>query len=351
MLRSTPRFTFIGSRLFLSRSQRATLHPLSIFSNSVRIALSFCLLATVVCGCSCSKKEIAFVPQATADDMWEPAHIAAQEAAEAQGDYLHWNGPDTEDDTATQISLVKQVSSGCYKGLILAPNHELALMSPVRSALLSGIPVAIINSPLGLVPEGHLYYILNDDAEEGRLEAIRIGEQLHGTGEVAILGMTQRLSGNSPLIDAFETTLAGRFPQVQIVARRMDTSNFAQAEQNALEVLRQNPHLGGIVGLSRLSTKGVLNALAEIHPRPHITIIGSGQSYFLLYHLKSGELDSLVAHNTYDMGKLAVSALHADLDRRQSPHIVHVPPILITSDNIFAPQVEHILNHERYLPR
>ena len=112
------------------------------------------LALVVAVGCRRpAQQTIAFIPQMTADDVWEPSHMGALEAVQGSRFRIYWNGPTRADDIRTQIALLDRMTSAGCRGIILAPDLPLALMMPVRKALSHGIPLVIVGSALPLPGE------------------------------------------------------------------------------------------------------------------------------------------------------------------------------------------------------
>jgi ABC-type sugar transport system substrate-binding protein len=87
-----------------------------------------------------STATIAFIPKAPGTMLWEAERSGATAAAEAIKCHLYWNAPNSETDSAGQITLIDKVVSGKYQGLVVAPDHVFALLSPLRRALAAGLP-------------------------------------------------------------------------------------------------------------------------------------------------------------------------------------------------------------------
>ena len=150
------------------------------------------LSVTAVFSTACNgsgNRTIALIPRTTGNMFWEAEHAGAVAAARRRGYSIYWNAPPREDDIENQIALIQKVTLRHYGGLILAPDHSLAVLSPVRHALSLGIPVVIVSSPLSLPADSRLSYILNDDEKAGELAAHRLGGLLCGKGSVAIVGV------------------------------------------------------------------------------------------------------------------------------------------------------------------
>jgi ribose transport system substrate-binding protein len=308
------------------------------------LAFTVLLLAT-----ACKRQSpptIAFIPQTTADDVWEPAHMGALDEAKQTEYRIYWNGPTSEDDIHTQISLLDRAIDRNDAGIILAPDQALALMMPVQKAVLRNIPTVVVGSPLRLPATGKLFYVLNDEDVEGKIAARRIGQQIHGKGTIAVLGLNPDMAGLILRMHSFEITLGREFPHITIVARHMGAYNEEQAEQSARDTLTSNPHLNAIFALTRTATTGAFHALKDSGRSKYVMLIGCDQKYQLLYYLSQGEIDSIIAENTYEMGHQAVRMIIAERMGRLVPNLVQIRPVLITRENMYSRDYTDLLIHD-----
>lgn len=151
---------------------------------------------------------IAFIPQAAGAMLWDAERLGATAAAEELKCHVYWNEPTSESDSAGQISLIDSVARGRYQGLVLAPNHSLAILAALRRAIATGLPVVVVSAPLDLPPTNKLGYIINDDDKMGELAAAETARPIHGKGSVALIGLARYAPGNLNRVMSAERLLA-----------------------------------------------------------------------------------------------------------------------------------------------
>jgi ribose transport system substrate-binding protein len=309
------------------------------------------LLALCASGCrTTSQARIAFIAQTDGTMNWEAAHVGAEIAANDTGTIIYWNAPTREDDVEAQIALVDRVVEGGYRGLVLAPDQSLALISPVRRALAQGIPTVIIGSPLPISAGGDLSYILNDDREGGEMAAKRVGELLRGHGSVAILGIDPDVTGTLIRARSFEQFLAANYAGIHIVDRRMGSYNFPHEQQVAEDALRAHPDLDVIVDLMSPSVDGTLSALNAAPERRTIRVIGYDLTGSPIFE-RSPNLDCVIQANTLAMGRQAIELIRARLSGKTAPSVIKLPPKLITRANVNSDEVRGMLSQDWTLGR
>ena len=110
---------------------------------------------------------------------------------------------------------------------------------------------------------------------------------------------------------SFEDTLAAEFPRIRVVARRPGQASAAQEQETTEELFRSGTAFDALVALSAEATRGAYYALIEFNRAGTIHLIGFDQD--LLPPIRNGGLDSVVAQDTYEIGRLAITP-----DRRET---------------------------------
>ena len=284
---------------------------------------------------------IAVIPRTTALVLWESEHAGAEAAAKKTGYTVYWSAPTREDDGERQIAFMQKAVQRGASGLVLAPDQALALMVPVRNVVARGIPTVIISSPLPIPPGGKLSYILNDEEATGRIAADRIGLILQGKGKVAVVGIDPDITGIVVRTHAFETNMAARYPNIKIVDERTGGFNTAQAQEVAEDTMARNPGLGAILALNSSATRGAFVALRNAHALGRIKLVACEQE--LIPPLLTGELDSIIVENTYEMGYQAVQLIAAERRGQHVPQQIELSPKLVTRENLNTPEVQRML--------
>jgi ribose transport system substrate-binding protein len=313
------------------------------------VATGCTFLALLLAGCSRAHPQIiAVVPQTTAQEIWEAEHAGVAKALLGTSWKGRWNGPSSETEVDRQIALVQQAIRQRDGGLILAPDHPVALTTAVRMAAEQGMPVVIIDATLNLPPSLDVDYLLNDEQHTGELAADRIGSILQGHGTVAVLGETPALMGTVARAEAFRRRIAARYPGITVLDPLPGEFRTNLAEQNTEELLASHPDLNAIFTLTVGATRGVYRGL-KLKQRIHqVHLVACDQDLDLLYYLRLGEIDSLVAENTFAMGYQATRLITAHRagaapDMKRS-RVARFAPRLVTRENVDTPEIQQMLN-------
>jgi ribose transport system substrate-binding protein len=161
---------------------------------------------------------------------------------------------------------------------------------------------------------------------------------------VAVLGANPNLPGSIQTADVLETSLRMRFPKVRVLERRSTSFSFDEAEETAEEAFRALPTLQVVISLNVTQTRAAYAAAARTNLLRHIKIIACDQDLDLVYRLRAGDIDAIIAQDTTTMGKDAIEMIHQRLRDPRSMSSVVVAPLLITRQTVDSPEAQAILD-------
>lgn len=247
-----------------------------------------------------------------------------------------------QDDVQGQIEILESATKRKMAGVIISPIEDLPLRTPLNRIIDAGTPVVVVGTDLGLAPQKHLAYVLNDETAAGQLAARRIGEMLHGKGTVAILGIDKKLSSTAERARSIENTFTSEFPAIDVTFRSLALPTVSQEQQVAEQMLARGTHPDAIVALSEYATRGAFFALIESDQVRTIHLVGFDQNE--LAPIRTGEIDAVVIQDTNEMGRQAMKLVAQELDGNPSQSRVVVQPELVTPETIDSPRVRESIN-------
>jgi ribose transport system substrate-binding protein len=226
--------------------------------------------------------------------------------------------------------------------MILAPDHALALITPVRKALQKNLSTVILGSPLMLPSHPRLGYVLNDEVVGGHIAAERVGSILHGRGKVAVLGIDPDISGIVSRTNVFVQFLAEHYPAIRVVDSQSGSFNGPHEQQVAEEIFKAHPDIDAIVTMTSTSMHAALVA-AESTRSTKVRIVAFDSDNVVF---GTRYLDSCIMENTRGMGAEAVRLIAANLHGQRMPSPIFLPPILVTRENVDDPEVQKMVSME-----
>ena len=296
-------------------------------------------------GCTRSHPHtVAVIPETTAQELWEDEHAGVAYAALRTDWEIYWNGPARKDDVERQIALVEAALRKQDGGIILSPDHALALNTLVRRAVAQGIPTVILGSHLAIPPNPKLAYILNDDAATGRLAADRAGETLHGMGNVALIASEPGIAATLLRTTAFTHRMIERYPSIHIVNKLQVSSTFDQTLLGTQQILARYPKLDAIIALDTAATRTSFSALKSLQRNKEVRIIACDQALDLMYYLRKGEIDSVIVENTFEMGYRAMNLINASQRGESISSNQLLEPTMVTRENVDHHDVQQMLS-------
>jgi ribose transport system substrate-binding protein len=302
--------------------------------------------ASQLIGCRHQTSVVAVIPRTTGTLLWEPMHLGAAEIAKSAGLHMYWNAPADEGDTEKQLSFISQTLARGYRGLIFAPDETLASRGLVLQVVNSGRPVVIVDDQLGPPPGPLLSYVTDDEEAGAKLAADRVAGLLHGTGSIAVIGISPRLESGILREESFEKALASVAPNIHIDFRRYGDSVVTHQQQIADEILKRHQHIDVIVALTGIATRGAYFAKIANDDPSRVKIVGFDQD--LLLPVQSGDVDSVIIQNTRAIGQVAMRNLDAQLRGETVKGVTLVPPILLTKETIRVAEINSLWEFARY---
>jgi ribose transport system substrate-binding protein len=254
-------------------------------------------------------------------------------AVEARRNHLHlyWNAPTQESDTQKQIGFLELALRRKYGGIVIVPDETFAFRTPIQQAIAKSVPVVVVDNELGIQPERYLSYVLNDEVAGGQLAARRVAQIVGGKGSIAILGANPHLQSLNTRELSLVHTLAVESPGIHIAVREIGDLSVPHEQQTAERLFHSDHPVDAIIALSASSMRGAYYACLESDRPKRIRIIGFDQER--LPAVKAGEIDSVVIQNTYELGKIAIDHITAQIQGRPVSERVYVKPILLTQEN------------------
>lgn len=289
---------------------------------------------------------IAVIPKGTSHQFWKSVHAGALQAAKELGQVeIIWKGPQTENDTAGQIEVVKnQVTKG-VDGICLAPNHSESLIEAVQEANAAQIPVVIFDSGLGKGAKV-VSHVSTDNYRGGQLAARRLAETLPQDRQTAILLRYRAGSESTEQREAgFLETLAKEFPAVKVLSSdQYGEATTQSAMDKALQLLLRHKDAGGIFAVCEPNCNGTLEALDQAGAAGKVKFVAFDPSDALIRGLQEGKVHGIILQDPVKMGYASVQAMVAHLRGQKPPQVVSTGEYVATPENMNSEQYRKLLN-------
>lgn len=289
---------------------------------------------------------VAVVPKGTSHDYWKSVHAGAIRAASKNSSIeLTFRGPEREDDRDQQISLVQNLISSKYDGIVLAPLDAAALAGPVRQARDAGIPVVIIDSGLnGDAGSDYVSFVATDNRQGGRMGGKLLGEKLGGRGKVLLLRYMEGSASTTEREEGFVEAMKDFSGITVIDPGQFAGATRATAQEASENLLARYAEVDGIFCPNESSTFGMLIALRAKGVSGKVHFVGFDASDAAVEALRKGEIDGLVLQNPIRMGELGVQTLLDHMSGTRQETRIDTGVAIVTPSNIDDPAMKELVS-------
>lgn len=244
---------------------------------------------------------LGFLPPAMTSPFYASCIEGAQPVADALGYELKVLAPPSEDDYATQTSMMEDFITQGVAGIAVCGINLEALKPAIAKANEAGIPVVMFNTITELDGVDVYAYSGYNQYNGGAKIADWVNEQTDGTAKVAIIeGLpsdytTQRMGG-------FVDRAAEAYPGIELVASQPGDWVREKGMNAAMDMIQAHPEISVIYGLSDEMALGAVQACKQLG-RDDIICVGLDGNPNAFESVKAGELTA-----TLDCGPVAIGA-------------------------------------------
>ncbi|NLD60473.1 MAG: sugar ABC transporter substrate-binding protein [Clostridiales bacterium] len=259
------------------------------------------VLALVLISTSALAAEIGFLPPAMTSPFYAACIEGAEPVATASGYELLIMAPPSEDDYATQMSMMEDMITRGVAGIAVCGINLDALIPGIKKANEAGIPVVMFNTITVLEGVDVYAYSGYNQYNGGGKIADWVNQQTGGQAKVAIIeGLpsdytTQRMGG---FIDRCKEA----YPGIEVVATQPGDWVRELGMNAAMDMLQAHPEISVIYGLSDEMALGAVQAIKQLG-RDDIIVVGLDGNPNAFESVKAGELTA-----TLDCGPVAIGA-------------------------------------------
>ena len=259
---------------------------------------------------------------------YEAARIGADRMAAAFGVQVMHFVPDAPDDTDQQLSLLKQARAMRPDALVFTPVHASRLDEPLRAVVADGIPVFGFVNRMDEVP--CISQVGSDDGDLAERIAMRLFDAMGGQGRVAVVDGIPGAVTSEERGRGFDRALA-RHPQIRLEARCTGRYHRGIARDAFSQVLREHPHIDGVLAANDVMALGVLDALDEAKRRA--TVVGVNAIPEAVQAIAHGRLHATADFNAMAMCALATECAIRYLRKQPVPRHIVLPVEIVDRHN------------------
>lgn len=250
---------------------------------------------------------IAVIPK-VAVPFFDDCNTGAQEAAERLGVNYQWVVPQNTQG-ATQVKIMEDLIARNVTGIAISVNEPKSVEGVIKQAMDAGIKVVTFDSDSA--NSGRSLYIGTINTEAGVTMGKSMAEALGGKGKVAIVTGQLGASNLNERIEGVKKALAD-YPEIEIVAIEGTEDDLARAVSVTEALLRGNPDLAGIFGMSQVGGPAVAKVLAQkefADRKGALKVFAFDDLPDTIQGVKDGYINGIMVQRPVTMGRLAVESL------------------------------------------
>jgi ribose transport system substrate-binding protein len=250
-----------------------------------------------------------------------------ERAAAQDGAHATWHAPETPDDPAQQVALLRAVVAQRPAAIIFAPADDALLEAPVAQAIAQGIPfIGFVNRMAG----GFVTFIGADDVAMGRTIACIMADALGGAGDVVLIEGPDSAPTSRDRGRGFRETLA-RHPRIRVLGTANGRYLREPGRAAMAALLAQHPRIDGVICTNDLMALGALDAL-DAAGRSAL-VVGNNGTIEAAEQIAAGRLLASMDYDGQRMGAAAAMAALRHLRGEAVPREILLPAVPITAAN------------------
>ena len=275
---------------------------------------------------------IAVVPK-VAVPFFDDCNTGAQAAADALGVGYQWVVPQNTQG-ATQVKIMEDLIARQVSGIAISVNEPKSVEGVIKQAMDAGIKVVTFDSDSA--ESGRSLYIGTINKQAGVTMGNSMAEKLGGKGKVAIITGQLGASNLNERIDGVKEALAA-FPDIEIVATEGTEDDLAKAVSVTEAILRGNPDLAGIFGMSQVGGPAVAKVLAQqefADRKGAVAVFAFDDLPDTIQGVKDGYINGIMVQRPVTMGKLAVEQLVSQIKGEAAGGDIDTGVTVVNADNL-----------------
>jgi LacI family transcriptional regulator len=219
-----------------------------------------------------------------------------------------------------------------YDGIILAPGNPERLSALCMAAEEARKPVVFVATDA--IRTYRLSSVAVEAAISGGIAAEILGQILPTKNIVVVITGDLRIQDHAEKLRGFAAGLATLAPHLTLLPAIESHESPDDAHRSALQILRSNPHLGGIY-ITTANSMPVIRALEESGRLGKVRVIATDLFPELAYRIESGQVFASLHQRPSTQGRMAFEILSRYLISGVQPRrVVRLAPHLILRSNL-----------------
>lgn len=273
--------------------------------------------------------------------FWQAVKLGAEQAAEACGVTITFEGPESESQVDKQIEMLQTALDKNPDAIGFAALDSRAAIPLLERAQEEGIPVIAFDS--GVDSDIPLTTAATDNVAAAALAADMMAELIGFEGEVAVIAHDQTSRTGIDRVTGFKERIEEAYPDIEIVDIQYGGGDHLRSTDLAKAIILAHPNLKGFFGANEGSAIGVLNAVVELGMEGEIVVIGYDSGLQQIEAVRSGVMAGAITQNPIGIGYRTVEAAVMALRGEELPEHIDTGFFYYTAENIDDEEIAALL--------
>ncbi len=255
---------------------------------------------------------LGMMPKQKGNPYFNACQAGATKAAAELGDVdLKWEGP-IQAKSEDQSAMVDTWSTQGYNGIAVACNDPDQIAPSLKAARDKGITVVTYDADAAPSESGRQFFVnqADTDAIAHSLVDVMV-EQTGPDAKVAVVSSSSTAPNQSAWTKSMTAYIQQKYPKLTIVATEYAGEDLVISQQRAQDLLKANPDLKGLWGLTSRAFPGAARAVEKAGKGGKVAVVGLGLPSEMKPFVKSGTVKKVILWDPEQLGYLAVKVAHA----------------------------------------
>ncbi len=278
--------------------------------------LVFVLLLLAACGSTSStggstpttsstggNLNIVFLPKQINNPYFDTAASGGQQASKDLSGQFKQVGPSSAN-AAAQVPFITTLTEQHVGAIAISGDDPNAVAPSLKQAMAQGVKV--VSYDADVAPDARNVFINQANSEQiGRSEVDLLSQQIHSTGQIAILSAASTAANQNVWIGFMKDELAAKYPNMKLVKIAYGNDDDQTSFNDTLALLQQFPNLKGIISPTTVGIAAAARALESVHKGGQVALTGLGTPNQLRKYVKDGTIKGFELWNPANLGYLA----------------------------------------------
>jgi ribose transport system substrate-binding protein len=283
---------------------------------------------------------IAIVSKGFQHQFWQAVKKGAEQQAAKEGARISFEGPATEADIESQVTMLTNAIAKNPKAIGFAALDSKAAAPLLEDAKSRNIPVIAFDS--GVEGDIPVTTAATDNKAAAAEAAKHLSQLLGGKGKVALVVHDQTSKTGIDRRDGFVAWMKANAPGITLLPPQYGGGDQAKSADITKSIIASNPDVAGIYGANEGSAIGVIKGVEE-SGKKGIKIVGFDSGKAQIDAIKNGTMAGAITQNPVGIGEQTVAAAMKVIRGETVPKVIDTGFFWYDKSNIDDPKIAAVL--------